>query len=60
MKICKRCIQPDTRPSIFFDKSDICGACIWEDTKKHIDWKSREKELEKISQMQLFLLLENY
>ena len=48
MKICKKCIQPDTRPGIFFDQ-DICGACLWEQEKNKIDWDLRRKELVKIS-----------
>jgi len=49
MKICKKCIQPDTRPGIYFDKSGICGACLWEKEKEKIDWDSRRKELEEIA-----------
>jgi len=45
MKVCKRCIQPDTRPSIYFNDDGICGACLWEEEKKTIDWTVREKEL---------------
>jgi N-acetyl sugar amidotransferase len=47
MKICKRCIQPDTRPGIFFNDHGICGACLWEEEKLSIDWKLREEELKK-------------
>jgi N-acetyl sugar amidotransferase len=49
MKICKRCIQPDSRPSLYFNKDGICGACIWEDEKELIDWVKREKELIEIA-----------
>lgn len=45
MKICKICVQPDTRPGIYFDDNGICGACLWQHEKKEIDWNSREKEL---------------
>lgn len=48
MKLCVKCIQPDTRPGIFF-KDDVCGACLWAEEKKHIDWNLREKELEDIA-----------
>ena len=48
MKICKRCIQPDTRPGIYFNEDGICGACLWEEQKKTIDWNSRENELDEI------------
>jgi N-acetyl sugar amidotransferase len=49
MKVCKKCIQPDTRPGIFFDDNGICGACLWAEEKKKIDWNSRYKELEDIA-----------
>lgn len=49
MKICKRCIQPDSRPGIFFNKKGICGACLWEDEKKTIDWNSRRQEFQQIA-----------
>ena len=45
MKVCKKCIQPDTRPKVYFNEEGICGACLWEEEKKSIDWGSREKEL---------------
>ena len=49
MKLCKNCIQPDTRPGIYFDDHGVCGACLWEEEKKEIDWESREKELQEIA-----------
>ena len=45
MRGCKRCIQPDTRPNIYFSDEGLCGACVWEDEKKLIDWNKREAEL---------------
>ena len=45
MKYCTRCLQPDTRPAIFFSEEGVCGACLWEDEKKIVDWESREAEL---------------
>lgn len=45
MKICEKCVQPDTRPGIFFDKNSVCGACLWEEEKKKIDWRQRKEEL---------------
>ena len=50
MKIWKECIQPDTRPGVYFDKNGICGACLWEKEKKEIDWEERKQELQLISQ----------
>ena len=47
--ICKKCIQPNTRPGIFFDENGICGACQWKEKEKRIDWEERRKELFKIA-----------
>ena len=45
--ICKKCVQPDTRPGIYF-KDGVCGACLYEEEKKTIDWNARQKELKDI------------
>ena len=49
MKICKKCIQPNTRPGIFFDENGVCGACLWHQEKNKINWSAREEELHKIA-----------
>ncbi len=49
MKICKKCIQPDTRPGIYFNEEGVCGACLWEEKKKSINWNSRFDELVQIA-----------
>ncbi len=49
MKICKKCIQPDTRPGIYFNGEGVCGACLWEEKKKSINWNSRFDELVQIA-----------
>ena len=49
MKICSRCIQPNTRPKIYFNEEGICGACLWYEEKKKIDWKERESKLNEIA-----------
>lgn len=49
MKICKYCIQPDSRPGIFF-QNDVCGACIWEKEKDSINWQKRLDELQNIGE----------
>ena len=45
IKICKYCIQPDTRPNVYFNEEGICGACLWEKEKKTIDWDNFFEEL---------------
>jgi N-acetyl sugar amidotransferase len=49
LKVCKRCIQPDTRPKVYFNEEGICGACLWEEEKKSIDWSAREREIHDIA-----------
>ena len=49
MKICNKCIQPDSRPGIYFNEDGICGACLWEVEKKSIDWQKRITELKQIA-----------
>lgn len=44
MNYCKRCVQPDTRPGIQFDKEGICMPCRYFENAK-VDWSSRRKEL---------------
>ena len=48
LKICSKCIQPNTRPGIFFNEESICGACLWEEEKNKINWNERMKELKGI------------
>ena len=48
-KICKKCIQPNTRPGIYFDDEDVCGACLWAKEKETIDWEKRFEELNEIA-----------
>ncbi len=49
MRICSRCIQPDTRPKIYFNEDGVCGACLWHDEKENIDWQERENKLHEIA-----------
>lgn len=49
MRYCNKCVQPDTRPKIKFDKEGICYACKFEEKRKNIDWVKRERELTKIA-----------
>jgi N-acetyl sugar amidotransferase len=51
MKYCKKCIQPDTRPNIFFNEEKVCGACLYEIEKNSsIDWNSRTNALRAIAE----------
>lgn len=52
MRYCKKCLMPDTKPYISFDKNGVCNACQAHEEKDHalggINWDAREKEFEKI------------
>lgn len=50
MRYCKKCVQPDTRPKIYFNEESICGACLWEEERKKIDWEKREQELHDLAE----------
>ena len=50
MRYCKKCVQPDTRPGIFFSEDSICGACLYEEEKKNIDWTKRKRDLKEIAE----------
>lgn len=48
MKRCTRCVMPDTRPGITFDKNGVCSACQAYENRKKVDYKARFKELERL------------
>lgn len=41
---CRRCLYPNTKPDIWFDKTGLCSACIAYDKRKEIDWDKRKGE----------------
>jgi len=45
----KICIQPDSRPGLYFTDDDICGAYLWEKERAVIDWDKRYDELIEIA-----------
>lgn len=45
MHYCKRCVMPDTKPDLSFDKDGICNACRNFENRGVIDWDARKKEL---------------
>lgn len=49
MRFCTKCVMPDTRPDLRFDKEGACDACGSAYRKQHdIDWESRREEFEQI------------
>ena len=49
MKYCKKCLQPNTRPGILFDENGVCYACLYEESKKKINWDQRFIQLKQIT-----------
>jgi N-acetyl sugar amidotransferase len=41
---CSRCVMPDSRPRIIFDKEGVCNACKTSTQKDQIDWQSRRRQ----------------
>lgn len=48
MKFCKKCVYPETKPDLTFDKQGVCDACRSAELKEKINWSEREKEFKKI------------
>lgn len=48
MFYCKKCVMPNTRPGIAFNKEGICSACQAYEKRKSIDWDARRKEFEAV------------
>lgn len=42
MNYCKRCVIPETRPTIRFNVDGVCNACEASDLKLEINWDQRE------------------
>ena len=49
MRCCKKCVQPDTRPSLMFDDEGVCMACRFHEHRAGIDWDKRENLLKEIA-----------
>jgi len=48
MKYCTKCLFPDTKPNLGFDKEGVCYACNFAVIKEKTDWNERKKELGKL------------
>jgi N-acetyl sugar amidotransferase len=42
MKLCTRCLMPDTRPRVVF-KDGVCNACLYRDEYEKTDWAARKE-----------------
>lgn len=50
--LCKRCVNPDSRPNVMFDDQGVCLVCNhFEQTEKgEVDWGGRRREIAEIGQ----------
>jgi len=52
MRYCSKCVMPDTKPYLEFDKEEVCSACWANEMKKDsdsgIDWPERKREFEEL------------
>ncbi len=43
---CTKCLYPNTKPNLFFDKNGVCSACVNFVKRINIDWLKRKTEFE--------------
>ena len=48
MKYCKKCVYPDTKPGLIFDKEGVCNACRNHERKNEVNWEEKREEFLKI------------
>ncbi len=48
LKYCTKCLIPNSKPDISFNKNGVCNACINFANRAEIDWDERKKELNSI------------
>lgn len=49
MKLCKKCILPETHDTVMFDEEGICSVCRQIECRdKKIDWQARRKQLDEL------------
>lgn len=48
IRYCRKCVMPETKPDIFFDKDGVCSACMHYDDRSEVGWAERAVELDEI------------
>ena len=49
LRLCSRCVTPETHETIFFDNEGVCNVCRQQEYKQEkIDWDIRQKELNEL------------
>lgn len=45
IRYCRRCVMPETKPDILFDRDQVCSACRNFAAREDIDWDIRKRQL---------------
>ena len=53
IKFCSKCIMPNSRPRIQFNKKQVCNACSNSEKKSKINWQNRKKEFYRVRDLDL-------
>ena len=48
LRLCRRCVMPDTKPDLQFDQGGVCVACRSYENRKEVDWPSRKRDLDRL------------
>jgi N-acetyl sugar amidotransferase len=45
LRYCARCVMPDTKPDLQFNKDGVCSACLYYENRSDVDWTERKRQL---------------
>ena len=48
VKFCTNCVVSNQRPRVYFNKDNLCNACVNTRNKPKINWSDREKKLKEL------------
>ncbi len=48
IRLCSRCVMPDTKPDLLFDSEGVCSACRAYENRAVVDYDQRMRELHEI------------
>ena len=61
IKWCRKCVLPNTRPNLIFDKNGVCNACKQSQIKKKINWQDRRDQfiglIEKVKKKRILMIV---
>lgn len=48
IRYCSRCLYPETKPDLHFDKDGVCSACQNYSSRDEVDWAKRREEFDTV------------